>query len=1120
MTKRAPKSATTQALALKKVARTLRRSAIIEGTLEWLVLSSGPLLGLVLLDHLLPLPSALRLPLVAALGIVAAVGFHRRVLRPLLRPVSPEQAARALEIRHGLTDNILINAYQLQATSTNPGQSESFLRPVIDRSRSVLGEIAPRRLWWTAALRKWGLAGLVLAGAWTLGAIVFPRYMTNGVERLFLPLADVPPAGAWSLEVQPTGTVAVTEGDPLAIRVRVHAASGTAKTPPLPVLSWKEGTAPLETTPRDGERAPMLATGTEGEFVFTFGAGSITKPFRFRVWADDACSAATTVTVSPLPRLKGALFQVLPPAYTGLKPYPQPGPPVAHAVPAGSTVQALFDLVPSSTSGRVFWKNASDKHPLPLTGEGGHWKTTFKVAETLSYEIAVATTPDGAPKKIAQGEITALPDKPPEVDFVTDDRNRLVNPGGKLPVVLRARDDYGVATMALRLSRSDDPSSDASTVLQTWTLSGPPGEKEPPTRAYTVPLDPALFTPGASFLLTAEAADFNPANPRSVSAPLVVRVAGLQDLSVPPGDPLEKLFALLRAAIADQTRANGLTDTLSLHLAEALAAKDTPRHRDAISAAQRKAQGTVTGAADEADRHTEAKAFQARLRLLAKGEIGLAVGQIDALAKAPPSGWAPPLAALQKRQQYILNELISLLGQIAGDRQDAAAKAKAAKAGEPPAPSPTAQQELAGLRDDLKSFLDSQKKIVDMSKSLLDRKPEDLTAEQEALLGELAREEAKNAAYFQEKLTDLSKLPVQDFADGKLITEVNSVFQEVQAAAAALYEKKVELAVPREEAGLELASELEQNLEKWLPNTPDNTKWSMEEPTTQADVPMAELPKQMEDLVGDLLDKEEAMGDDVEDVSSTFMDSIDKGAGWGAGDGPISNMSARGVTGNQLPNNNEVGGRSGEGRTGKSSGQMVGDTAEGKDGRQTPTRLNGTPFEAGSVKDTSKDTKGGATGGGKLAGSGEEGLRGPLPPPALEKMKRLAEQQVKLRQQAEALVVQLRQQRRPTGELEAAIAAMKKMEASGNTQNGLGLFQGYHQALDALASASTAASGSGTGRVSRVEGNASGNRAPQQGVADAQAEGIPAGYEEMTGAYFRSLNESPAATNPPAGAPK
>ena len=134
-------------------------------------------------------------------------------------------------------------------------------------------------------------------------------------------------------------------------------------------------------------------------------------------------------------------------------------------------------------------------------------------------------------------------------------------------------------------------------------------------------------------------------------------------------------------------------------------------------------------------------------------------------------------------------------------------------------------------------------------------------------------------------------------------------------------------------------------------------------------------------------------------------------------------MSAKGVTGNQLPNNNEVGGRSGEGREGKSNGQMVGDTAEGKEGRTTPTRLSPSPFESGSVDDKSKNSKGGATGGGKLSGTGEEGLRGPMPPPSLQKLKRLAEQQVKLRQEAESLVVELRKQRKPTGDLESAVTA-------------------------------------------------------------------------------------------------
>ena len=249
------------------------------------------------------------------------------------------------------------------------------------------------------------------------------------------------------------------------------------------------------------------------------------------------------------------------------------------------------------------------------------------------------------------------------------------------------------------------------------------------------------------------------------------------------------------------------------------------------------------------------------------------------------------------------------------------------------------------------------------------------------MLGELAREEAKEAAYFQEKLTDLSKLPLQDFADGKLVGDMNEVYQEVaRLPRIALYQKRMEIAVPGpSKPRLEKASgDQRQNLERWLPNTPDNTKWSMEEPRNQTDMPLAELPKQLDDLVGDLLNKEQEMDPDKDDVSSSTMDSLDKGAGWGASDGPTSNMSAKGVTGNQLPNNTEMGGRSGEGRNGKSDGQMVGNTAVGKGGNETPTRMTPTPFENGSVNDQSKDTKGGATGGGKLAGFGQDGLRGPL----------------------------------------------------------------------------------------------------------------------------------------------
>jgi hypothetical protein len=141
-------------------------------------------------------------------------------------------------------------------------------------------------------------------------------------------------------------------------------------------------------------------------------------------------------------------------------------------------------------------------------------------------------------------------------------------------------------------------------------------------------------------------------------------------------------------------------------------------------------------------------------------------------------------------------------------------------------------------------------------------------------------------------------------------------------------------------------------------------------------------------------------------------------------------MSAKGITGNLLPNDQEVGGRSGEGRSGRSFGQMVEQTAQGKGGRQTPTRVTPDPYEAGVVEDQSQDPEGGSTGGGKLSGSGAEGLRGPEAPNVEARMERLASQQAEIRQEGEKLRLELRKRGYYPLDLDRALDVMAQMEKS------------------------------------------------------------------------------------------
>ncbi|MDP6353695.1 MAG: hypothetical protein QF473_01240, partial [Planctomycetota bacterium] len=699
----------------------------------------------------------------------------------------------------------------------------------------------------------------------------------------------------------------------------------------------------------------------------------------------------------------------------------------------------------------------------------------------------------------ASGEITLESDQSPIIDFTNENRNFYVNPGSTVPLVLQATDDFGIR--GIEITARPPEQKKGAKQLKEWTYLGPPGSRGPVKESFELVVEPERFVPGSTWLVEASASDFRKDSRPGKSRPIILRVKTLDQMAVPRSDSLSGAFAVLKRLIAEQKQANGLTENLKVHLEEALERKTLSAHVNQMAKRQAKAKNTGSFAIALFRRHKEGERYAIRIEPLLNGEMSWVMRDILQVNKKPVDALPKFLASIEERQEYILRQLMALLGQVADSRKDSAKKVPEAEDdGRKPIP---IEDELADLKDDLEKYVREQKRLLERSKSLMDEGPEDLTEEEEEILGELAREEAKWATFFEEKLTDFSKLPDQDFADGSLSEEFNEVFQEVKLAAKELYEKKIELAVPHEQSGLELAEELIHNLERWMPDTPDHKKWLMEEPMAPEDAPMAELPSELEDIVGELLDSEEEMTDDVEDVTSSFMDSLDKGAGWDAADGPISNMSAKGITGNQLPNQQEIGGRSGEGRSGRSHGQMVEETAEGKGGRETPTRLSPSPFETGSVEDTSKENKGGATGGGKLSGFEEEGLRGPTPPPTQQKLARLSGQQGKLRQQAEALNPKLKAYNLPTGDLEHAIAAMKQFEEDAKAGRGLRLRQTFTRILDSLDEAK-----SSIGRETGIHRERIKLPEWMRGeIMSGYKDGIPAGYEEMVSEYFRVLAE-------------
>jgi hypothetical protein len=1059
-------------------------------------------LALVVLDNVLNLPAGLRLPLALAAGVFIVVGFVRQVVQPLLRRDSLERTAVSLERSRSISHNLLINACQLEQRAVGAAEREFVERTLAEAQIATAG-IRLAALWRPRLLAKWGLAAAGLLVAWWLYAALLPRQTSNALARYALPLGDIPPAGSVLIGLTPGYDLSLREGDDLPVTVVVAAAGGATKRAlAAPVLAWQEGRQPVPPT-RTGRELIALSQDANHPGTYHYVFRALPRSFSFRVLAGDSYTRAVRVTVRPRPRILSAIYVVQPPAYTGGQLQEADGPPAALTCLAGSLVDVKLTLDQAVAS--LVWRGHGVERRFQRAARG--WTLQLVVTNAGAYELVAHDQAPAPAVVMAAGAVVLDSDRAPEVDFVTENRNCFVAPGTKLPLEVKASDDYGVRRISIVSQDTGevDQGRGALRGLKQWDYLGPPGKQGTMVEKCQAELEAQTFQPGHAYLLEALCWDFRPGATPARSRPIILRVKSIDEMKLAADDPLAKAFELLKRTITEQRRANEGTQNLQTHLAEALAKQSVATHQDGMRRQQGVAQGFGQQALAELDkRPAEGRLLKDRLMVLATREMELvltAVGKLNGQAGELQA----PLLKIAARQEYILQELIELLGSVFQQRKDAAKSASATKTAKEQLPGPVATDKAKGLADDLATFIRAQQPIMSQTASLMDQGPQDLTTEKEELLGELARAEAQWAKFLAEKLTDFSKLPQQDFADGTLAKQLNEVYQDVDKAAAALYAQKVEVAVPQEQAGLEKAQELEHNIEKWLSNKPDNVKWSMEEPANSADIPMAELPAELSDLVGELLDKEEQMTKDVEDVSSAWLDSMDKGAGWDVGDGPISDMSAKGVTGNLLPNDSEISGRSGEGRSGKSNGQMVQDAAVGKEGRQTPTRVSPGPFESGSVKDEAQNDPGGATGGGKLSGATEQGLHGPTPPPAPEKMARLSGAQAKIRQEAEATALKLRKYKLPSGDLEASIQAMRRLEAAAKQQHGLAVRQAFSSAVDGLEEARRAVGAEAGLLRERSQLPERVQRELMNGLQDS----TPPGYEEMAADYFRQMARGP-----------
>lgn len=291
------------------------------------------------------------------------------------------------------------------------------------------------------------------------------------------------------------------------------------------------------------------------------------------------------------------------------------------------------------------------------------------------------------------------------------------------------------------------------------------------------------------------------------------------------------------------------------------------------------------------------------------------------------------------------------------------------------------------------------------------------------------------------------------------------------------------------------------------PSGSELAKWELEDfdPKDMAEIPMVEIPEKLSDLVGDMVEKQEQLNEEMDNKTSNWNFS-QWGADGGINDRPGNMYGAQGKTGSTAPQDFESRGRSASGRTGRASGEMVESERKQRDGGSAAERFTDEKAQEGGVKDDTDSPSGGTSRGGKgTEAQGDTGLRAEMTKEDLAGLKEVHAVQRYLRQHGALVEKVARHMRLPSHALTRAVEQMAAAEAHL-------LARDIRKAQAAQATAVEYLVRARKSLVvpisTEIDASASAGRPIEEGsVLDARAgECVPA-YRDLASQYFKFLSQ-------------
>jgi hypothetical protein len=1074
--------------ALNEVRGQWRRHKLLEGGLLALAGFIAVVVLLVAVDNLIQPGTAGRLLMAAILWGGLAVGLFSLIGRRFLEDQRDDYFAALVERKHPELHNRLINALQLGRDHTagfSPGLIEAIIhdadRAALDMEMSDSVDARPTK---RAAL--WALAALVLLAGYA--AAFTPRF-TNGLARLLLPLTAIAPYTQTHIPadaVRP-GDTKVAEGKTIEMSVRVRGV--------IPVsaqLHRKAGAGAWQVS-------SMHADPTKDD-TFRFEIKQATESFDYFITAGDGQSPTFHIEVVKPPRIDKIAVTYMPPPYAA-----QPARTVADsdgeiAGLAGTAVSLELKTSKPLQKATLTTKEG-EVVDLSKRGDDWTWSCSFvlwtrgahlvagiegrQLHAPTTYQLRLLDTDGYENADPLWRTIALVPDQTPVVRIVAPSDKLSVKAGAVVDLTIEARDDYGLGTVCLvcRVNEAEEIRE----------LMKFPHDKTPELKtsdAYKWDLGTGGFKAGDRVEYWAEAIDRN-----NVTGPGKAESRHFVLELVNPADTLVKMDLHVVDYVMVFKMLVKLQEENRVDTAEAKPFAELVKRQVLIRTKTRELARAMEK--DGLPLHTMVDALDK-----------LVAGHMAEAVKLLESGRDSTRDALSNEfrrrslpvQDKIIAELKDMLERLQRNEEAKKILKKIEKYDKPTHQAMTAV--LGKMITDLDSLIKDQTQLA----GKFERLPKKPDAIKDELLKDLNKLEdiAKRGKdkWAKGGVNELTKLGDGFVDDFKMRKDVNNIFEEIEKAENRAKAEKLEVSL--EDLGAGLGTKMKEDLEMWMPDAPDNVKWVLEEALNKKPmkVPEMPLPKALEDLVGDLLQKADEFDEEADDVTSGWADNLDQ-AGWGVGDGPISTMSAKGKTGNDMPNNMELNGRSGDGRRGKSAGQMVGDTAKALPGRETPARVGNEKYEPGQLKQEGQEDPKGASGGGKKAGSGRRGLQGGTPPDQVRNIGRLSAKQAGLREKAEQVAKKLDAVGVSTTRLTESIELMKSIEKDLADHRYEDAARKRRDALQTLRSAFSGMDQSTAARIHQAR-----DLPPQMRneLLQSADQGYPPGYERLLKSYYKALS--------------